>query len=76
MPEVPLALQRQQICASQRVKPSKSNAVSALTARCPLMMGFRRWNGMFIRRAASTRETSSGSRNSLDGISPGWVGGR
>ncbi|HUE89440.1 MAG TPA: Fic family protein, partial [Vicinamibacterales bacterium] len=43
-----------QIWASQRVKASKSSAVSALTPRLPRTIALRRWNGMFIRSAAST----------------------
>jgi hypothetical protein len=43
-----------QICASQPVSAWSRSAVSALTARRPLIMAFSRWKGMFMRAAAST----------------------
>lgn len=45
--------------ASQCVSASNNSAVSALTPRRPLTIALRRWNGMFIRLAASTLVTAS-----------------
>ena len=70
VPQVPLCLQRQpdlRIPACQRLEQERG--VGADRAARALTMAFSRWKGMFMRVAASTWDTPSGSRRTYPVIS-------